>query len=92
MEKRVVTEVTQKHAGISDSEGSSQSAHCHPDVCFTSYKTNTAECSSDQVDNESKAGLCLRTFTVRSRLSAPQMKDRLKKDYSVLTHCVCSLY
>lgn len=34
-------------AGISDSEGLSQSAHCHPDVCFALYKTNLSYCSSD---------------------------------------------
>lgn len=34
-------------AGISDSEGWSQSAHCPPDVCFTLCKTNPSECSTD---------------------------------------------
>lgn len=56
----------------------SQSAYCLSDICFTLYKTQTVHAAPRAVikpHSDSVAGLCLRTFTVTSGLSASGIDD-----------------
>lgn len=56
----------------------SQSAYCLSDICFTLYKIQTGLAASGAVIKlhiDSVAGLCLRTFTVTSRLCTSRIND-----------------